>query len=180
MFQYISEILKQFTVKQKMMALIVLVITIIVITLGSTYLKETNKSTSELKEQVAAQRQMISFQQSDINKLGKQVRELNNIILENDMACSDKTLALERSYTEKLLAQQQYVNETIQKVKLLLLKNGNRQYREKLIVKDIEPNDPNQPMVVKAMMEESQIPQENVYQAIGMLDDMQKRIKKKK
>lgn len=178
MFKYISEILSQFTMKQKMKALIVLVITITVISLGSTYLKEVNKSSSELKEQIEAQRQMISYQQTDLNQLQKKVRELNSLIIQNDIACTDSTLAIEQYYSKKLIEQQRYVTQTIEQVKQLLMSGRQRQVYN---IKMDEPVvDDDHPRIVKSLPDEPEASSGVVDEAIFMLDNMKDKMKKKK
>ena len=176
MFKYLAEILSQFTTKQKMRALIILVATIIIISLGTIYLKGLNVPTEELQSQIVAQKEMIGMQQSDINQLQKQVRELNSVIVHNEMECTDSTLALQQYYSAKLIEQQRYVTQTIEHIKSILIagKKPNQRVYEMAIIDSTYDAQP------KVMMSAPQSSDSEVYidGAINELNKIQKKLKK--
>lgn len=176
MFKYIANILAQFTKAQKIWALIILVLTIIVISLGTTYLKTTNQSCTELQSQLEAQRNMIDYQQSDINQLQKTVRELNQQLIHNNTECTDSTLALQEYYNKKLMDQQRYVAQTIEQVRMLLSTSKPDAVQVHAMVR--YENDSTVPQAVAAPIIQVD-DNKNLNTAIKMLDNLKKKIKAK-
>jgi len=103
--------------------LIIVLFSIIVIILGKTFITSTNKSPKELNTTIIAQRQQIIKDQKYISYLTSKISDLNDSLLFNDMACNDRAIQMERSYSQKLIEQQQYVTQTIDEIKKLM---GNK------------------------------------------------------
>ena len=118
MFKYISVILKQFTSKQKLKALAILLIAIIVIILGQAYLKDVDRTPEQMSNTIKLQRKALFETQTQVYYLNKKINNLHDSILFSNEECSDNALTRERYYTRKLLEQQEYINNIIGDVKI--------------------------------------------------------------
>ena len=118
MFKYISVILKQFTSKQKLKALAILLIAIIVIILGQAYLKDVDRTPEQMSNTIKLQRKALFETQTQVYYLNKKINNLHDSILFSNEECSDNALTRERYYSKKLLEQQEYINNIIGNVKM--------------------------------------------------------------
>lgn len=91
MFKYISEILKSFTPAQRITALLILVLSIIILTLGSDVIK--NGSCDELTLRVKNQEEQIV-------ELNKRITDLNNELLSGQKECTDNLIAKQKQIME--------------------------------------------------------------------------------
>jgi hypothetical protein len=127
MFQYISDILKQFTSAQKLLVLIILLISIV----GISYITMITKNPKELSEIVSTQRKQIIKDQQYIFGLSDKISSLNDSILKVSQDCNDKAIEREKVYAQKMIEQQQYVTKTIDEIKRMMM------VRDK--IEDIKP-----------------------------------------
>jgi hypothetical protein len=81
MFQYISEILKQFTSPQRILALLILVLTITIITLGTEY---------------------INVMTADKQYYIEEIDRLNKTIVLNRKSCTDEMIAREMEIVKQI------------------------------------------------------------------------------
>jgi hypothetical protein len=81
MFQYISEILKQFTSAQRILALLILVLTITIITLGMEY---------------------INVMTADKQYYIDEINRLNKTIVVNRKSCTDEMIAREMEIVKQI------------------------------------------------------------------------------
>jgi hypothetical protein len=81
MFQYISEILKQFTSPQRILALLILVLTITIITLGTEY---------------------INVMTADKQYYIDEIDRLNKTIVVNRKSCTDEMIAREMEIVKQI------------------------------------------------------------------------------
>lgn len=89
MFNYISEILKNFGPAQRIMALLILLFSIIIITLGPSIIDAKTDTCDEL-------RLRIKSQQEQIVDLNARVDELNKELLTGQKECTDNLIAKQR------------------------------------------------------------------------------------
>lgn len=89
MVKYFSEILKTITPTQRLLALCILILAVVVITVGPKFIDSVTKDTEELKTKITAQR-------TEINDLTLRVNELNKQLLANQSECTNSLIAKER------------------------------------------------------------------------------------
>lgn len=88
MFKYISDILSKFTQRQRIIALIVLLISIIIISVGPKITELMTYDDTELKLR-------IESQNTQIIELNGRVNELNTQIIDNQRKCVDEIVRRE-------------------------------------------------------------------------------------
>ena len=89
MFQYISQILKSFTPGQRILALLILVMSIVMITLGPSFINSNTNTCDELTIR-------LKSQESQIIELNQRVNELNTQLLSGQKECTDNLIAKQR------------------------------------------------------------------------------------
>ena len=89
MFQYISQILKSFTPGQRILALLILVVSIIMITLGPSLINSNTNTCDELTIR-------LKSQENQIIELNQRVNELNTQLLSGQKECTDNLIAKQR------------------------------------------------------------------------------------
>ncbi len=95
MFKYISEILSKLSMGQRLLALVFLLLSITFISVGPKIVNSLTQDTEELKVKVENQR-------AEIQTLTQRVNELNDRILNDQMACTDKFVTREREIMDLL------------------------------------------------------------------------------
>lgn len=146
MFKYISDILKQFTSAQRMLALIILLISIISI----SYITMITKSPEELINTISMQKETSAKNQQYISELSLKVNCLNDSILKMNENCNEKAIEREKIYVKKMIEQQKYVNDAIDEIKELMAyknKTNNIFKMEKTYEIDSIP-EKNKPSIV--------------------------------
>jgi TolA-binding protein len=89
MFQYISQILKSFTPGQRILALLILVISIVTITLGHSFINSNTNTCDELTIRLKSQEQQIV-------ELNQRVNELNTQLLTGQKECTDNLISKQK------------------------------------------------------------------------------------
>lgn len=89
MFQYISQILKSFTPGQRILALLILVMSIVMITLGPSFINSNTNTCDELTIR-------LKSQENQIIELNQRVNELNTQLLSGQKECTDNLIAKQR------------------------------------------------------------------------------------
>jgi TolA-binding protein len=89
MFKYISQILKSFTPGQRILALLILVVSIIMITLGPSFINSNTNTCDELTIRLKSQEQQIV-------ELNKRVNELNTQLLTGQKECTDNLISKQK------------------------------------------------------------------------------------
>lgn len=110
MFKYLSEILKQFSPTQRILALLILVLTITILTLGNTYLNNVSVDTEYYKEQI---------------------KILNKKIVDSETRHSDELIESHRTCTEEMIQRELDIVDEIERLKTSL---GNVSKRSLAIV----------------------------------------------
>lgn len=95
MFKYISEILSQFSMPQRIIALLVVLLSIIVITLGPSLINSITLDGDELWT-------TINKQKTQITELQDETFRLNQVIRDNQLECTNQIIDREREILEKL------------------------------------------------------------------------------
>ena len=93
MLKYVSGILKTISPAQRLIALCILILAIVVMTIGPRVVDSLTKDTEELKNKVA-------MQKSEIVDLSTRVNELNKQVLENQKECTNSLIAKEKEILE--------------------------------------------------------------------------------
>ena len=98
MLKYVSGILKTISPAQRLIALCILILAIVVMTIGPRVVDSLTKDTEELKNKVA-------MQKSEIVDLSTRVNELNKQVIENQRECTNslidrKSTRLNSSHTD--------------------------------------------------------------------------------
>ena len=89
MFNYISQILKNFTSSQRILALLILVMSIVIITLGPSFINSNTNTCDELTIR-------LKSQENQIIELNQRVNELNTQLLSGQKECTDNLIAKQR------------------------------------------------------------------------------------
>ena len=95
MFKYISEILSQFTAPQRILALLILVFSIIIITLGPSFIDSITLNQEEFQQE-------IEKQESLNQKFKDEIETLNLKIIENQRQCTDDIIAREMEIMQQI------------------------------------------------------------------------------
>ena len=113
MFKYISEILKSFTPAQRITALLILVFSIIILTLGPSLIQRNTKNCDELLIR-------IKSQEDQIVELNTRVTELNDELISGQKECTDNLIAKQKEIMD--IVNGMIKEEELQKPKKLYLK----------------------------------------------------------
>ena len=95
MFKYISDILSQFSTGQKIIALLILLLSIIIITLGPPLIDAINVDREEM-------RAIILDKSKKIDKLNKSIDTLELKIREGQISCTNEIFQREKIFIEML------------------------------------------------------------------------------
>lgn len=171
-FQGFSDILKQFSAKQKFMVLLVLLCFSALIALGTTFMNGYYKSSEELTI-------IVNSQKKSIIDLNKRVNELQLSIINESKSCTDSILASEKRHADEILSQQKYVNDMLNKLKGQIIQRS--QYNR---VSAIEPysgsdssyDDPSKPRVARDEPVMTQ-QEDNTNEMIESINYIQKKMK---
>jgi len=95
MFKYISEILSQFSMSQRIVALLVVLFSIVIITLGPSFINTITLDEDELWS-------TINKQKTELQELQNETSRLNKVIRDNQLECTNQIVDREREILEKL------------------------------------------------------------------------------
>ncbi len=95
MFKYISEILSQFTKTQKVMALLMVLTTITIITIGPSLIDSITTDKEELELKITKQTQRITSLENHIDTLDFRIRE-------SQKSCTQEIYARENEFIQML------------------------------------------------------------------------------
>ena len=95
MFKYISEILSQFTKTQRVMALLMVLTTITIITIGPSLIDSITTDRTELELKITKQTQRITSLENHIDTLDWQIRE-------SQKSCTQEIWARENEFIQML------------------------------------------------------------------------------
>jgi len=113
MFKYISDILSKFTQTQRIIALVILLSSIIIISIGPKVVELVTYNNEELTIKVESQRKLIS-------ELSQNVNDLNETVIKNQKECTNKILQRENEILVIINEIENYVkkpkNTTLYKV----------------------------------------------------------------
>ncbi len=95
MFKYISDIISQFSTGQKIIALLILVLSIIIITLGPSLIDAVNVDKEEMKS-------IILEKSKKIDDLNKEVDTLQKKIRDGQIICTNEIFQREKNFIQML------------------------------------------------------------------------------
>ena len=104
MFKYISEILSKFTQRQRIFALLILLLSIIIISVGPKITESLTYNDEELKVR-------IESQNTQILQLTKRVDELTTQVITNQKECTNEIVRRETEILEMILDIEDYTNK---------------------------------------------------------------------
>lgn len=96
MFKYIADIISEISVKQRLAALGIVLISIVIISVAPKLISGLTQDNEELRLKVDNQRNMIIRLTSNVN-------ELNDQIIENQINCTDRFVKRENEILEMLI-----------------------------------------------------------------------------
>lgn len=175
MFKYISEILSKFTQGQRIVALLLLLFTITLISIGPKIVESLTSSDEELKLRVESQN-------IQIQELNKRVTELNTQIISNQRECTDAIVEREVEIMNQIADLETRIKKEHSKYKNLEIHQSDP------IVSRMEKYDEQYPRVAMSPAPEPQqvkieIPQTNQMMLEGLnkiKSNIKKDIKSKK
>jgi len=88
MFKYISEILSQFTAPQRIIALLLLLFSIVILTLGPSYIDSITLNKDEYKIEIDNQKKLNK-------EFSDEIQRLNRQIIDNQRKCTDDIISRE-------------------------------------------------------------------------------------
>ena len=95
MFKYISEILSQYTRQQRIMALLMVLVTITLISLAPSLISSITTDRSELNDRVSKQDERIHLLENTIDTLDQKIRS-------NQRSCTQELFAREEEFIKML------------------------------------------------------------------------------
>ena len=95
MFKYISEILSQFTKTQRVMALLMVLTTITIITIGPSLIDSITEDITELELKITKQTQRITLLENQVDTLDSKIRE-------SQKSCTQEICARENEFIQML------------------------------------------------------------------------------
>lgn len=95
MFKYISEILAQFTAPQRVLALLLVLISIVMITLGPSFIDSITLNQEEFQSEIDNQKKLNAQFKTEIDSLTLQ-------IIRNQKKCTDDIIAREIEIMEEI------------------------------------------------------------------------------
>jgi hypothetical protein len=95
MFKYISEILSQFSKTQRVMALLMVLTTITIISIGPSLIDSITTDRKELELKIIKQTERIALLESQIDTLDSKIRE-------NQISCTQEIYARENEFIKML------------------------------------------------------------------------------
>ena len=96
MFKYIADIISKISVKQRLMALGIVLLSIVVISVAPKLISGLTQDNEELKLKVERQR-------TEIVNLSTRVNELNEQIMSNQSVCTERFVAREKEILDMLI-----------------------------------------------------------------------------
>jgi hypothetical protein len=121
MFKYISDILSKFSVGQRILALILLLLAITIISIGPKIVSSLTYDDTELTQKIAVQKIQMKTMDSTINDLNKQ-------IIANQKKCTDDAIKREKEIIEMINEIQQYIkskqSQQVNTVEKVYMKNN--------------------------------------------------------
>lgn len=95
MFKYISEILSQFTKTQRVMALLMVLTTITIITIGPSLIDSITEDRTELELKITKQTQRITLLENQVDTLDSKIRE-------SQKSCTQEIYTRENEFIQML------------------------------------------------------------------------------
>ena len=139
MFKYIADIISKISVKQRLAALSIVLISIVVISVAPKLISGLTQDNEELKIKVENQR-------IEIQSLNVRVNDLNKQIMENQTMCTDKFITREREILDMLTSMESEAKKSHNKV---VSTKTERMERPRMIIDENE--DPDAPKVSMMM-----------------------------
>ena len=102
MIKYFSQILSKFSVKQRITALIILSIVLIVVTLGPIIIKTLDPGTKQLKVRIDNQDKEIIRLNRNIDTANIKIYSLNQTIIKNQEECTNRVVQREQEITKMI------------------------------------------------------------------------------
>jgi cell division protein FtsB len=95
MFKYISEILSQFSITQRILALLIVLSSIVIITVGPSLIDANTQDCEDLSDKIKRQDTEIITLTQDVDNLKQQIRK-------NSQECTDEIIKREKEIMEEI------------------------------------------------------------------------------
>ena len=110
MFKYFSDILKNFTPAQRMIALSLLLLTVFLATTGPSFIKSFRDDNKVLVDRVILQNRVIDEMKLDIKKLNKDIDTLNYQLRINQIECTNLVIRREKEIMSQIVVLEQNIS----------------------------------------------------------------------
>lgn len=132
MFNNISEIISKFTQPQRIIALLLVLLSIVVITLGPSLIDNNTKDCGDLEVIVNSQKERIIKNNDEIGVLMGKVSDLQRQVIDNQQECTDNIVNREKEIYNQIE----------------LLKRQMRGLKSNQIILDTVSVEMSQPMII--------------------------------
>lgn len=171
-FKGIAEILDKFTFAQRILALLMLLMTIVIVTIGPKLIDSLTTSNTECIEQTKRQSMRISY-------LEKVVDTLDNKIITNQRRFSNEIARRESEFVEMLDQLKNDINKSKTKINPRIYHLKRREYADNEDVDSISPH----PLAMERIQEpiggdENGINPKNVDVIVKKIEALKKKVKK--
>jgi hypothetical protein len=141
MFKYIADIIAKISIKQRLLALGIVLSTIVIISVAPKLINGLTQDNEELELKVESQRNMIV-------RLNQRMGELNDQILENQTVCTNRFIDREREILVMLTQMEDEASKTHNRV---VSTQTQRIESPRIIIDENESEDPDIPRVARMM-----------------------------
>ena len=120
MFEYINNILTNFSPQQRIIALLLLLTSIVLMTNGGELINSFKGTPKDITSTIENQQKQISTLQNETLRLNNQIidnqKECTNKIIDNQKECTNKIIEREKSFSVEIqriinLSKRQHINE---------------------------------------------------------------------
>ncbi len=166
MFKYIADIISKISVKQRLAALGIVLISIVVISVAPKLISGLTQDNEELEIKVERQR-------TEIVKLNERVNDLTHQIMDNQTICTDKFINREREILDMLLKMESEAKNDNNK----MVSRTERMERPRVIIDENEdPDAPKVSMMVREPETKTTVIVTDNSKMLRMVRDMKKNV----
>lgn len=151
MFKYLSDILAQFTAPQRILALLLLLLTIVIVTVLPGYLEDVTFDEGDYIEKVENLEKSVKDQKDFNEELSDKVIELNRKLIESETRCTDMVIAREREIMLELEELKRQLEETPVMATQQLQTQGPSSNDSIIIIQPIQVQDPRPKMMMEGI-----------------------------
>jgi hypothetical protein len=166
MFKYIADIISKISVKQRLAALGIVLISIVIISVAPKLISGLTQDNEELELKVESQRNMIV-------RLNQRMGELNDQILDNQTMCTNKFIDREREILDMLLKME---SEAKNDNKKMVSRTERMEHPKVIIDENEDPDAPKVSMMVREPETRTTVIVTDNSKMLRMVRDMKKNV----